>query len=166
MDRPRSQPPAPRSLEADMACVRGSWSAPRRARRLPSRLHGCSWALLSDLLRLNLGGRRPAWSSAARAAGTEPRSVRECARGARGSADGHGARGSSREFAASDSGEGRLSPPRTRAGADKAMRCSGYHAALPRTPGRVGDAAKLPSPSSPFPCPQTTAPGGPRWSHP
>lgn len=55
---------------------------------------------------------------------------------------------------------------RTRAGADKAMRCSGHHAALPRTPGRVGDAAKLPSPSSPFPCRQTTAPGGLRWSHP
>lgn len=40
------------------------------------------------------------------------------------------------------------------------------HAPGPRPPARVGDAAKWPSPSSPFPRPQTPAPRGPQWSRP
>lgn len=63
-----------RSLEADVARIRGSRSAPRRARRLPPRLARCSSALLSDLLRVHLGGGgRPASRGARAAGGPSPR---------------------------------------------------------------------------------------------
>lgn len=113
--------------------------------RVPSlQLHRCSVALLSDLLRLNLGGGGPPWSPGALEPG------RQCARAPRGSAGGRDARGSSREFASSDPGEGRLSPPRSRAGAAKAIRRPGHHAALPRTLGRGRGRSQVADPSQPL----------------
>ncbi|XP_066121020.1 collagen alpha-1(I) chain-like [Saccopteryx bilineata] len=110
--RPRA-PPAPAaradaragSPEADVARVRGSRSAPRQALRPPSSLARGSSALLSDLLRLDLGERvlaRKPWSPGAWAAGAGPRNRRECAKAVRGYAGGSGAGGSGGEFAASN----------------------------------------------------------------
>lgn len=79
------------SPEAGVARIRGSRSAPRRARCLPSRLARCSSALLSDLLRLDLGGGGRPGSPGARAAGGRALGRQECASAARDSADGHGA---------------------------------------------------------------------------
>lgn len=151
------------SLEADVARIRGSRSAPRRARRLPSRIARCSSALLSDLLRLDLGGGGRPGSPGTRAAGGRALGPRECAPAARGRAR----RGGLEPGVCCLGSWRRALVPAAlpRGGGHKAIRRPRPHAAL-RRPRAGRDPAKLPSPPSPFPRPQAPAPLGPRRPRP
>lgn len=145
MGRPPSQPRAPaacaRSPEADVARVQGSRSAPRPARRPPSRLARCSSRCFQTCCASIWGTRGRPGRPGARAAGDRARGRRECARAARGAGPGVGS----------------LPPPILEKGAcPRRAPARGRRrrfAALgitPPSPGPQagGDAAKLRSPSS------------------
>lgn len=126
-----------------MARVRES----RSARRPPSPLARSSGALLSDLLRLDLGGGCRPRSPGTRTAGTQRRGRRECAKAARGSAGGAGwgSVGSSPPPVLGKA----AGPLRSCAGAGRRRVALGGLRHCPDRPGR--GAAKLPpGPPSPF----------------
>lgn len=88
----------------------------------------------------------------------EPRDRRECVRAARGSPGGRGAGGSSGEFAASDPGEGRLSPPLPCGGGQKAIRRPEHNAPLRRIPGREGTRGQVAESPKSLPLPAGSGP--------